>query len=167
MKTLTRKTALTALLVVSSAVAACNQKAAAPTPAATVSEADAAATADAAQTAWTSMDVAKIEAPYARDIVAFDPMAQPLSTSWDSWHKLQQGFAAMKLDKVSVPDRKIQLVDSDTFVVSGTAHFTSTDGPMKAAAMRITDVYHKQADGRWLIVNEHVSMVPAPAAAAG
>jgi ketosteroid isomerase-like protein len=161
MKALTRKSALAALLVASTATAACNQRAAAPASAEPVSEADATAAADATQAAWTSMDVAKIEAPYAKDVVAFDPVDPPLSTTWDNWHKLQQGFAAMKFDKLNVSDRKIQLLDADTFIVSGSGDFTSTDGAMKSATLRFTDVYEKQADGKWLIVNEHASMAPA------
>jgi ketosteroid isomerase-like protein len=125
-----------------------------------VSEADAAAAADATQAAWVTMDVAKIEAPYARDVVAFDPVDPPMSTTWENWDRLQKGFAAMKVDKMSVPDRKIQILDADNFIVSGTADFTSTDGPMKLGSMRFTDVYHRQSDGKWQIVNEHVSMKP-------
>lgn len=170
MTSLTSKAGLAALIAAATALSACTQQAAAPAPAQAeaVSEADAAAVADAAQAAWTTMDAAKIEAVYAPDIVAFDPGEAALSTSWDNWHKLQQGFAAMKLDKVSVPDRKIQLLDANTFIVSGTGNFTSTDGAVKSAAVRFTDVYRKQADGRWLIVNEHASLAPAtPAAPAG
>ncbi|MGH6785783.1 MAG: DUF4440 domain-containing protein, partial [Novosphingobium sp.] len=106
-----------------------------------------------------------IEAPYSKEVVAFDPMEAPLSTTWDNWHRLQEGFAAMKLDKVAVADRKIQILDADNFIVSGTADFTSTDGAMKAAKMRFTDVYHRGDDGKWWIVNEHVSMPPEPAPA--
>ena len=130
-----------------------------PAAAAAVSEADATAVADATQTAWVTMDAAKIEAAYAKDIVAFDVMDPPLSTTWDNWHKLQQGFAAMKFDKIDVPDRKIQILDGDTFVVSGTGTMTGS-GEMKEAGLRFTDVYQKQADGKWLIVNEHASFVP-------
>jgi ketosteroid isomerase-like protein len=168
MTSLTRKAAFGLLCAASTAMTACNREApVAPAAAAAVSEADAAAAADAAQAAWTSMDAAKIEAVYAPEIVAFDPGAPALSTSWDNWHKLQQGFAAMKLDKVSVPDRKLQLLDSNTFVASGTANFTSTNGAVKKLALRFTDVYRKQADGRWLIVNEHASIAPPASAAAG
>lgn len=167
MTSLTSRAGVAALIAATTAMAGCNQKASPPAaPAAAVSEADAAAVADAAQAAWTTMDAAKIEAVYAPEIVAFDPAAPALSTSWDNWHKLQQGFAAMKLDKVNVPDRKIQVLGPDTFIVSGTGNFTSTDGAVKSAAVRFTDVYRKQADGRWLIVNEHASMAPAAPAAA-
>lgn len=154
-----KSTALAAVLIVLAA-AGCQEKAAEPA-AVTVSEADAAAAADATQAAWATMDVAKIEAPYAKDVVAFDPMVAPLSTTWDNWHKLQQGFADMKFDKFVVADRKIQILDANTFIVSGTADVTSTAGPMKAAKMRFTDVYHKGDDGKWWIVNEHVSLPPS------
>ena len=148
----------TASLGAMTATAACDNQAA---PAATkISDSDAAAAADASQAAWTSMDAAKIDALYAHSIVGFDPVSPPLSTDRANWTKLQQGFAAMKLDHVDVPDRKIQVLDGEDFVVSGTATFTSKEGPTKTAAMRFTDVYRKQADGRFLIVNEHVSMVP-------
>ena len=170
MTPLTRKTAFGLMLAALTALAACNAKAPATTEAATtaaVAEADAAAAADATEAAWTTMDAAKIEAVYAPGIVAFDPGEPALSTTWDNWHRLQQGFAAMKLDKLSVADRKIQLLDADTFIVSGTGKFTSTSGAMKSAALRFTDVYEKQPDGRWLIVNEHASLVPQAAAPAG
>jgi hypothetical protein len=155
--------ALAALLAVTSVTSACNKAAetAAKAPAA-VSEADAAAAADATQAAWMSGDPAKIEAVYGKDVVAFDPVDPPLSTTWENWDKLQKGFAAMKFDHIDVPDRKIQALDADHFVVSGTGNMTSATGPLKAAAMRFTDVYSRQPDGKWLIVNEHVSMKPEP-----
>jgi ketosteroid isomerase-like protein len=156
-------TALAAVLALAAVTSACN-KAAEPAAekAAAVSETDAAAVADATQAAWTSGDAAKIEAAYAKDVVAFDPSDPPLSTTWENWDKLQKGFAAMKFDHIEVPDRKIQTLDADHFIVSGTGNMTSPSGPMKTAAMRFTDVYSRQPDGKWLIVNEHVSMKPEP-----
>jgi ketosteroid isomerase-like protein len=166
MKPSIRALALVASIATISAAAACQKQAAsapAAESAARISDSDAAAAADAAQAAWTSMDVRKIDAVYAPNIVGFDPMAPSLSTDRGNWTKLQQGFAAMKFDRVDIPDRSIQILDGDDFVVSGTANFTSKDGPVKSMPMRFTDVYHKQADGSFLIVNEHVSQVPAPA----
>ncbi len=125
-----------------------------------ISDAEAAAAADAAQVAWTSMDAAKIDSVYASNIVGFDPVAPPLSTDRGNWTKLQQGFAAMKFDHVDVADRKIQILDASTFTVSGIAQFTSKAGPVKEMPMRFTDVYERQPDGKFLIVNEHVSQVP-------
>lgn len=153
--------ATAAALSVLLTLGACQEKADAPAAAmAAVTETDATAAADATQVAWASKDVAKIEALYAKDVVAFDPMEAPLSTTWDNWHRLQQGFADMKFDKVSATDRKIQILDANTFIVSGTADLSSPDGPMKTAKMRFTDVYHRADDGKWWIVNEHVSMPP-------
>jgi ketosteroid isomerase-like protein len=145
---------------------ACN-KAAEPAAksAPAVSEADASAAADATQVAWASADPAKIEAVYANNVVGFDPADPPLSTTWENWDRLQKGYAAMKFDHLDVASRKIQLLDADHFIVSGTADMTSKDGPMKSAAMRFTDVYERQTDGKWLIVNEHVSMRPEAQAA--
>jgi len=157
--------AMTAALSIASMTGACNKAAEPSAPAATsVSEEDAAAVADATQAAWVSQDAAKIEAAYAKDVVAFDPVDPPLSTTWENWDKLQKGFADMKFDRIDVPDRKIQTLDADHFIVSGTGAMTSTSGPVKSAAMRFTDVYERQADGKWLIVNEHVSMKPEPEA---
>jgi hypothetical protein len=126
-----------------------------------LTDAQAAAIADAAQLAWTSMDAAKIDSVYGANIIGFDPMAPPLSTDRGNWTRLQQGFAAMKFNQVNIPDRKIQILDDNTFVVSGIAQFTSKDGPVKAMPMRFTDVYQRQPGGKFLIVNEHVSQVPA------
>ena len=128
-----------------------------------VSESDAAAAADATQKAWTSQDLATVDALYSKDIAAFDPAAAPLATDWATFDKFNQGFVAMKFDGITVPDRKIQILDADTFVVSGTGTLTSTQGANKAVPMRFTDVYQKQADGKWLIANEHVSFVPKAA----
>jgi ketosteroid isomerase-like protein len=141
----------------------CNAQAT-PAPASTemkISDAEAAAAADAAQAAWTSMDAAKIDSVYASNVVGFDPVAPPLSTERGNWTKLQQGFAAMKFNHLDVTGRTIQVLDANTFVVSGLAHFTSKDGPVKAMPMRSTDVYARQPGGKFLIVNEHVSQVPA------
>lgn len=154
--------AIVVCAAVLAATSACTPSATAPAAeAAMITEAEAQAAIDAAQAAWISMDVAKIEAVYAKDVVAFDFAEPKLSTTWDNWHRLQEGFAGMKLDNIDVTERKTQLLDASTFIESGTATFTSKDGPMKTVSMRFTDVYRKQADGKFLIVNEHVSAVPA------
>ena len=78
--------AMTAALSIASVTGACNKAAEPSTPAVTsVSEQDAAAVADATQAAWVSQDAAKIEAAYAKDVVAFDPVDPPLSTTWQNW----------------------------------------------------------------------------------
>ncbi|MEO6716615.1 MAG: DUF4440 domain-containing protein [Novosphingobium sp.] len=129
-----------------------------------ISEADAVAAADATQKAWISQDLTTVDALYSKEITAFDPASAPLATDWTTFDKYNQGFIAGKFDGITVPDRKIQILDSDTFVVSGTGMLTSTQGKDKSVPMRFSDVYEKQADGKWLIVNEHVSFVPKAAA---
>lgn len=125
-----------------------------------VSEADAAAAADATQAAWTSMDVPKIESVFAKDVVAFSPVTAPLATTWDEFHKRQERFAALKMDKIEVADRNIQILDADTFVVSGIGNLTSSDGEENDRTVRFTHVYQKQDDGSWKIVTAHRSFAP-------
>lgn len=129
-------------------------------PATMISSADAAKVTDATVAAWQSMDATKIDALYAPDVVGFDVTAAPLSTDRANWSKLQQGFAAMKFDHATVTQSKTQIMDGEDFVFSSVANLTSTSGPVKAMAVRCTDVFRKQPDGRFLIVNEHCSAVP-------
>ena len=129
-------------------------------PAATISEADAAKITDATVAAWQSMDAAKIDALYAPDVVGFDVAAAPLSTDRANWTKLQQGFAAMKFDHLTITQSKTQILDAGDFVFSSVGTLTSKAGSVKSLSLRCTDVYHRQPDGSFLIVNEHCSTVP-------
>jgi len=171
MKSSHNKAALAAFLVASTAIAACQQKAAEPAEpaaAAPISEADANKVVDATLADWQSMDAAKIDAGYAPDVVGFDATVPDLSTDRANWTKIQQGFAGMKFDKIDVTARELQILDGEDFILSTMANLTSTDGPTKAASIRCTDVFRKQADGNFLIVNEHCSTVPAaPATTSG
>lgn len=125
-----------------------------------LSDASAKAVTDATVATWASMDAAKIDALYAPDVVGFDVFAAPLSTDRANWTKNQQGFAAAKFDKVGVTSSKTQILDDEDFVFSSVADATSSTGPMKALTVRCTDVFRKQADGKFLIVNEHCSVPP-------
>jgi len=125
-----------------------------------ITEADAKAVTDATISAWATMDAAKIDALYAPDVVGFDLMAVPLSTDRANWTKNQEGFAAAKFDKVTVTSSKTQILDDEDFIFSSVSDLTSTAGTMKAVTARCTDVFRKQADGKFLIVNEHCSMPP-------
>ena len=129
-------------------------------PAAAMISADATKVTDATVAAWQSMDAAKIDALYAPDVVGFDVAAAPLSTDRANWTKLQQGFAAMKFDHAAVTQSKTQILDGEDFIFSSVSNLTSTAGTVKALAIRCTDVFRKQADGKFLIVNEHCSAVP-------
>lgn len=127
---------------------------------ASLSEADAAKITNATIAAWQSMDASKIDALYSPDVVGFDVSAAPLSTDRANWTKLQQGFAAMKFDHLAITQSKTQILDPDTFIFSSVGNLTSSAGTVKALPIRCTDVYRKQADNKFLIVNEHCSSVP-------
>ena len=148
------------------ALAACNQQPAAPPQAATVpTDVEAAAIVDAAEAAWTSADTAKIMASYKEGGVWFDPVAVEPSADRAVQTKWTDGFTAMKLTEKSVAAKNVQVLDADTIVASGIATFKSGPGA-DPVTFRYTDVYEKQADGKWLIVHEHLSATPAETAAA-
>lgn len=154
---------LVALCAMALAAGGCHKGAdtTAPPP---VSEADAAKAADATVAAWTSMDAAKIKALYGPSVVGFDYAIGPLSTDRVTWDRAQDIFAAAKIDGAVQVSRKIQLLDSDVFVVSGVWDVTSSTMPASNGTVRCTDVYQKDANGHWPIVNEHCSAMPKAAA---
>ncbi len=156
---LTAQTALIGVTVLL-ATSACTKVQVRPDATPMLTQAEATAIQDKIEGEWTSMDAKRIDALYATDIVGFDMTAPPLSTDRANWTKLQEGFASLKLDKSNDMERKIQVLDADTFVASGTTQMSSTTEPKNDFKLRWTDVYQKQADGKWLIVNEHVSAVP-------
>lgn len=127
-----------------------------------VTEAEAAMMADETQTTWASRNIAAIESRYAKTVIGFDPADPKLSTTWENWDRLQKGMVEQGFDVVSVPDRRIQVLDGDTFVVSGVGTLKNSADAAKVAEFRFTDVYHRQDTGRFAIVNEHVSFIPKP-----
>ncbi|MCB2014057.1 MAG: DUF4440 domain-containing protein [Sphingobium sp.] len=141
-------------------LAGCQQKAEeAPPPPAALSEGDATIMVNRNEVELASMDAGRIKALYAPDVVAFDPGVDGLITERAAFDKAQDEFAAMKFDGFQRKDRKVQVLDADTFIVSGTSAIGSTAKPSNNSIVRYTDVYQKQPDGKWLIVNEHISMV--------
>ena len=80
-----------------------------------------------------------------------------------SFDKAQDVFAAAQIDSEEQISRKIQLLDADTFVVSGVWNGTSKAKPENNGEVRCTDVFQKGADGAWIIVNEHCSQMPKAA----
>lgn len=153
---------MVAMAVSALGMVACQK--AANTPAASgaamISEAEAGKIDDAAEAAWASMDAAKIKAVYGPNIVGFDGSTPGLAHDRAAWDKLQDAFAAAKIDKIVQKDRVIQVLDSDTFVVSGVFDVTSSASPQNAVTLRCTDVFQKAADGSWPVVNEHCSNTP-------
>lgn len=139
-------------------LAGCQQKAEAPPPPAKLSDGDATIIANRNEVEFASTDAARIKAVYAPDIVAFDPGVEGLITDRAAFDKAQDEFAAMKFDSFERKDRKVQVLDADTFIVSGTSAIGSTVKPSNNGVFRYTEVYQKQPDGKWQIVNEHISM---------
>ena len=148
------------------ALAACTpQPTAAPEAAAAPSPAEAAAIVDAAEGQWTSADTATIMAAYKEGGVWFDPVAVEPSADRAVQTKWTDGFSAMKLTEKSIAAKTVQVLDEDTIVASGIATF-NRGADSEPVTFRYSDVYQKQADGKWLIVHEHLSATPAETAAA-
>ena len=131
--------------------------------AAAVTDAEAGKLADAMVATWESKDAAKIKALYAPTVVAFDYAYGPLEEDRATFDKAQDVFAAAQIDSEDQISRKIQLLDADTFVVSGVWNGTSKAKPENNGQVRCTDVFQKGADGAWIIVNEHCSQMPKAA----
>ena len=138
----------------------CQQAAAPVAAAAAVTEADASKLADAMVKTWESKDAAKIKALYSADVVAFDYASGPLESDRATFDKAQDVFAAAGIDSEEQVARKIQLLDADTFVVSGVWNGSSKAHPENNGLVRCTDVFLKGAGGAWSIVNEHCSPMP-------
>lgn len=126
---------------------------------AAVTEVEAAKAFDATIVAWQSADAATIKAQYAPDVAGFDFLG-PLVTDRATWDRNQEAFAAAKIDKIVIKDKKIQLLGPDAFVVSSYCDDTSSSAN-SSAAFRCTDVYTRRAGGPWLIVNENCSSTPS------
>ena len=117
----------------------------------------------AALSAWQSMDAAKMKALYAPDFVGFDFTLAPLITDRAEWDKVEDAYAAAKIDALNVTAQEIQLLGTDAFVASFVAEATSTAAPQNNGGFRCNDVFHRDASGAWLIVNEHCSVLPEAA----
>jgi len=140
--------------------AACQK---APSGQAPVTEAEAVRIAEAAEATFTKGDLKLIMDQYAEGAVMFSADTPGLSTD----RKVQEGWAktfmSMQPADFQVVDRKIQLVGPDAFVSSGIERFTVASGAARpTVSARFTDVFQRGKDGKWKIVNEHVSMPPTP-----
>ncbi len=155
---MTHRFALSSLLVL--AAAGCQPAATTPAAAPALTEADANAQADAMVAVWESKDAAKIKSLYTPDVVAFDYAYGPLETDRATFDKAQDVFAAAEIDKETQVSRKIQILSADTFIVSGVWDGHSNTKPASNGLVRCTDVFHKDAAGTWMIVNEHCSAMP-------
>lgn len=163
---------LTAVLAVSCAIASAAQAAPPATPAATAPAPAVAkpAPSDHAQiqalekgfaAALSAKNVARIMSYYAHDgLFVFDVSPPRQHVGWADYKKDWQDF----MGEVPGP-MNFTLSDLAVTVVGpvGWSHSVQTlryaakDGSKKEFAVRVTDVYRKQA-GKWLIVQEHVSV---------
>lgn len=141
-------------------LAGCQQGSAPEAAAANITEVNANKLADAMVKAWESKDAAKIKALYAPSVVAFDYGAGPVEADRATFDKAQDVFAAAEIDSEAQISRNIQILDADTFIVSGVWNGTSTTKPASNGVVRCTDVFQKDAAGAWSIINEHCSAMP-------
>ena len=134
---------------------------------AAVTKAEAARIAEQAEATFTTGDLNAIMRQYADGAVMIDASHPALSTDRKVQSSWAQSFVSMKPADYHVPDRQIQIVGPDAFVSTGTEMFTVAAGAARPTiTARFTDVYQRQRDGSWKIVNEHVSMPPTAAPAA-
>ena len=105
-------------------------------------------------------------AQYADNAVMIDAASPAPSADRKVQSGWAQTFVSMQPADYKVIDRKIQLLGGDAFISSGIETFTVAAGAARpTVSARFTDVFQRQKDGSWKIVNEHVSMPPTPAAA--
>jgi uncharacterized protein (TIGR02246 family) len=160
------------VLLAGIALAACAPEA--PKPAATEApkpvveapkpptEAEAIAVVNAMPPLVFAKDVPGIVGLYTDDAVLVDMGAPELITTKAANEAATKMMVGMDVSKMTINERHIQIIDADTFVSTMIATMDAKPGG-KAESMsaRVTDIYQKQAGGKWLVVNEHVSMMPA------
>ena len=106
-------------------------------------------------------------AQYANNAVMIDAGSPDPSVDRQVQSGWAQTFVSMQPADYKVIDRQVQLLGGDAFISSGIETFTVAAGAARpSVSARFTDVFQRQKDGGWKIVNEHVSMPPQPAAPA-
>ena len=148
------------LILLTLAVAACAK---APSGNPPVTQAEAAKIAEQAEANFTTGDAKKVMAQYADNAVMIDAASPDPSADRKVQSGWAQTFVSMQPADYKVIDRKIQLLGGDAFISSGIETFTVAAGAARpTVSARFTDVFQRQKDGSWKIVNEHVSMPPTP-----
>ena len=148
------------LILLNLAVAACAK---APSGNPPVTQAEAAKIAEQAEANFTTGDAKKVMAQYADNAVMIDAASPDPSADRKVQSGWAQTFVSMQPADYKVIDRKIQLLGGDAFISSGIETFTVAAGAARpTVSARFTDVFQRQKDGSWKIVNEHVSMPPTP-----
>ena len=146
------------------ALAACEK---APSDSSPVTVAEATQIAERAEASFTKGDVKEIMAQYANNAVMIDAGSPDPSTDRKVQSGWAQTFVSMQPADFKVVDRRIQLLGKDAFASSGIETFTVAAGAARpTVSARFTDVFQRQKDGSWKIINEHVSMPPERVGAA-
>jgi uncharacterized protein (TIGR02246 family) len=126
---------------------------------------DAAAVVSAVEQSWQSGLAEEAMKHYAPDAVVFSTGKLEPTRDRNVVTQETAGFMAMKPADFIVTERNTQKLDDDTLVSSGIVGFTAQVGPARQMLRaRFTQVLQKQADGRWLIVHEHMSLPPTGSA---
>ena len=120
---------------------------------------------DAAEASFATGDSFRIMEHYAPDAVMFDAANNEPTTDRAIATKWADAFVAMKPTAFSPGKRTLQILTNHLIVSSGVATMTvkSGKGPEKVS-IRYSDIYQQQPDESWLIVHEHLSNLPKPAA---
>ena len=150
----------TYILLLALALTACAK---APSGNPAVTAAEAARIAEQAEANFTKGDAKAVMAQYADNAVMIDAASPNPSADRKVQSGWAQAFVSMQPADYKVIDRQIQLLGGDAFVSSGIETFTVAAGTARpTVSARFTDVFQRQKDGNWKIVNEHVSMPPTP-----
>ena len=140
------------------ALAACEK---APSDSSPVTVAEATQIAERAEASFTKGNAKEIMAQYANNAVMIDAGSPDPSTDRKVQSGWAQTFISMQPADFKVVDRHIQLLGKDAFASSGIETFTVAAGAARpTVSARFTDVFQRQKDGSWKIINEHVSMPP-------
>ena len=132
-----------------------------------ITAAEATRIAEQAEASFTTGDVKAVMAQYADGAVMIDAASPNPSTDRKVQTGWGQSFVSMQPADFKVIDRHIQLLGPNAFISTGIETFTVAAGQARpTVSARFTDVFQRQKDGSWKIVNEHVSMPPTPAAPA-
>jgi hypothetical protein len=126
-----------------------------------ITAAEATQIAERAEANFTKGDVNAVMAQYANNAVMIDAGSPDPSRDRNVQSGWAKTFVSMQPADYKVIDRHIQLLGDDAFISSGIETFTVAAGAARpTVSARFTDVFQRQKDGSWKIVNEHVSMPP-------
>jgi hypothetical protein len=139
-----------------------------PSESSPITVAEATGIAERAEANFTKGDVNAVMAQYANNAVMIDAGSPDPSRDRNVQSGWARTFVSMQPADYKVIDRHIQLLGDDAFISSGIETFTVAAGAARpTVSARFTDVFQRQKDGSWKIVNEHVSMPPERVSAKG